>query len=116
MRGEPWQPGPGLMQMELTRFPQLQKDIKVVRVHERGPDWIVRDFDANSLELKAAGADAQAARVRLVQELEKLSLQSPGGKLSGQLGGLLAKLRREPPSANLHWSPSTQKILIIDLQ
>ncbi len=104
------------MQQELTRFPHLQKDITVVRVHERGPDWIVRDFDANSLELKAAGAEAQAARVRLVQELEKLSLQSPGGKLAGELGGLLAKLRREPPSANLHWSPSLQKILIIDLQ
>ncbi|HMG13023.1 MAG TPA: hypothetical protein VK571_07605 [Gemmatimonadaceae bacterium] len=92
---------------------KLSADIEVVKIHEEGPDWILRDFDPNSLELKAGPAEAQAARARAITELEA---QRSNGGLSAVLADLLRKLKKQPPSANLHWSPSKQKIVVIDMQ
>lgn len=86
--------------------PKLAADVEVVKIHEKGPDWILRDFDANSVELKAGPAEAQAARARALAELESLLKE---GKLTAMLKDLLKKLKKEPPSANLHWSPARER-------
>jgi hypothetical protein len=93
--------------------PELHADVDVVKIYEVGPDWILRDFDPNSVELKAGPAEAQAARVRAIAELEA---QRSSGGLSSALTDLLNKLKKQPPSANLHWSPSKGKIVVIDMQ
>jgi len=90
--------------------PKLKADIEVVEIHERGSDWVVRDFDPTSIPLKDAlvDANASAARTRVIAELT--------GTTDSILINVLKKLRREPPSENLHWSTTKQKILIIDMQ
>lgn len=93
--------------------PRLSADVDVVKIYEEGPDWILRDFDPNSVELKSGPAEAQAARARAIAELEA---QRSRGGLSPMLTDLLGKLKREPPSANLHWSSSKGKIVVIDMQ
>jgi hypothetical protein len=92
---------------------KLSADVDVVKIYEEGPDWILRDFDPNSVELKAGPAEAQAARARAITELEA---QRSSGGLSPMLADLLSKLKRQPPSANLHWSASKGKIVVIDMQ
>jgi hypothetical protein len=92
---------------------KLSADVDVVRVHEEGSDWILRDFDPNSVDLKAGPAEAQAARARAIAELEVIK---SNGELTAVLADLLKKLKKQPPSANLHWSPSKGKILVIDMQ
>jgi hypothetical protein len=98
---------------DVEAHPKLSADVDVVKIHEEGTDWILRDFDPNSLELKAGPAEAQAARARAIAELEA---QRSNGGLSDMLADLLRKLKKQPPSANLHWSPSKQKIVVIDMQ
>jgi hypothetical protein len=95
--------------------PKLNSVIDVVKIHEKGPDWILRDFDLNTVELKGASGDAsaQGARVKAIAQLE--SKQKAGG-LSDELANLLKKLKKEPPSANLHWSAEKGKIIVIDMQ
>jgi len=90
------------------------RTIDVVKVGDRGSDWAIRDFDPSSVELKAAGDGApQIARADAIAELERLKAE---GSLTDVLADLLKKLKKEPPSANLHWSPSKGKILVIDMQ
>lgn len=98
---------------DVESHPKLAADVEVVKIHEEGTDWILRDFDPNSLELKAGPSEAQAARARAIKELE--AMRSRGG-LTTMLADLLHKLKKQPPSANLHWSPSKQKIVVIDMQ
>jgi hypothetical protein len=98
---------------ELESKPKLSADVDVVKIYEEGPDWILRDFDPNSVELKAGPAEAHAARARAIAELEA---QRSSGSLSPMLADLLNKLKRQPPSANLHWSSSKGKIVVIDMQ
>ncbi|NOT27871.1 MAG: hypothetical protein HOP16_17435 [Acidobacteria bacterium] len=95
--------------------PKLNSVVEVVKIHETGPDFILRDFDAATVELKGAGGDAnaQAARVKAIAELEG---QKKAGGLSDVLENLLKKLKKEPPSANLHWSAEKGKIIVIDMQ
>jgi hypothetical protein len=93
--------------------PRLSADVDVVKIYEEGPDWILRDFDPNSVELKSGPAEAQAARARAIAELEA---QRSRGGLGPMLTDLLGKLKREPPSANLHSSSSKGKIIVIDMQ
>lgn len=98
---------------DVESHPRLGADIEVVQIHEQGPDWILRDFDPNSVELKAGPTEAQAARGRAIVALEALESK---GSLTAMLADLLKKLKKQPPSANLHWSPSKGKILVIDMQ
>jgi hypothetical protein len=98
---------------EVESNPRLSADVEVVKIYEEGPDWILRDFDPNSIELKAGPAQAQAARARLITELEA---QRSSDGLSPRLTDLLNKLKKQPPSANLHWSSSKGKIVVIDMQ
>ena len=57
---------------------ELAKHLEVVRVHDEGPDWIVRDFDKGSKEvtdkqlLNRRGADAAvAASLQLLRAMRK---------------------------------------------
>jgi hypothetical protein len=94
---------------------KLRADMEVVRIHEKGSDWVLRDFDPNSVPLKSVAADANvaAARARVIAELERMESE---GALANALANVLKKLKREPPSENIHWSWGNGKILIIDLQ
>ncbi len=93
----------------------LRSVIDVVRIHERGSDWVLRDFSPDSVPLRSAMGDAAAvsARTRAIAELEAMRGR---GELNAVLRNLLKKLRKDPPSANLHWNPGTGKIIVIDMQ
>ncbi len=90
--------------------PSLKADIDVVKIYNTGSDWVVRDFDPNSGALGDFMGDsaASAARDRAIAEIE--AMQNPDSILQD----ILKKLKRN--SANIHWSPGKQKILIIDMQ
>lgn len=83
----------------------------VVEVHERGPDWIIRDFDPDSMELRVAvrsDPEAQQALDGAIAALEGSSDQA--------LRTLLHRLQRPGgPSANIHWSPDTGRLIVIDM-
>ena len=93
----------------------LRSLIDVVQVRGRGSDWILRDFSPDSVPLRSALGDsaASSARARAIAELEALRSR---GELTAILRNLLKKLKKEPPSANLHWDPSSGKIVVIDMQ
>ncbi|HEU4325326.1 MAG TPA: hypothetical protein VFS21_19440 [Roseiflexaceae bacterium] len=90
--------------------PRLSADLEVVKIYERGEDWILRDFDASSNVLKdfLDNPEVAASRQRLIRLLE--------GTTDPMLRDVLGKLKKNPPSANLHWSEDLGKILIIDMQ
>jgi hypothetical protein len=95
--------------------PTLRALIDVVRVRETGSDWILRDFSPDSVPLKSALGDtaASSARARAIAELEAMRGR---GELTSVLRNLLKKLRKDPPSSNLHWDPGSGKIVVIDMQ
>jgi hypothetical protein len=88
--------------------PNLSQDMEVVEIHEEVNDWILRDFEPDSVPLKSAVSDPEvaAARQRLIDALE--------GTRDPILRNILGKLRRN--SANIHWSPSKNKLIVIDMQ
>lgn len=92
--------------------PKLKSDVEVVKIHEQGSDWIIRDFEpvAPPLRNLLSDANASAARTRVIAELQRTA----DPILTGKDINLLNKLIRN--SENIRWSPRKQKILIIDLQ
>jgi subtilisin family serine protease len=96
--------------------PELAKHLEVVRIHEEGPDWIVRDFDPDSVEARDPGLQekerANAAISASLQLLRMMQKQQPQNKA---LRTLLSRLSSLPPSANVHWAHEAGRILIIDL-
>jgi hypothetical protein len=85
----------------------LAKVMDVVAVYEQGNDWIVRDWVADSVELgKAGGGAAETARHQAMDALK--------GKTGEIEIDLIKKLQNK--SANLHWSASQGKIIVIDTQ
>ncbi len=86
----------------------LKELVDVVTVDERGADWIIRGFDRKSIPLKSAVSDQMVDKIRQ-SAIELLSKEE-----SELAKNILKKLTKN--SANLHWSPKTQKILIIDMQ
>lgn len=90
--------------------PGLKKNIEVVQVHERGVDWILRDFDPDSIPLKSALKDSHVAGVH------REVMSSLKGSQDELLLMVEKRIQRNPPSTNMHWSLSKQKILIIDMQ
>jgi hypothetical protein len=95
--------------------PKLHADVKVVKIHEQGPDWVLRDFDSSSVELSKAMSNSttSAAYQRVVAELQRMKSV---GQLPPVLEDLLKKLTRaKGPSNNIHWSSDLNKLLVIDL-
>ena len=89
--------------------PALSKHIEVVKVHERGSDWILRDFDPDSIPLKSALKDSH------VSSVHQNAMSALKGSNDEMLNMVEKRMNRNPPSANIHWSPTKQKILIIDM-
>lgn len=90
--------------------PLLKQYIEVVEVTKKGTDWIVRGFNRRSIQLSEAISDSDP----IVSKVRELAIEA----LSNQQGtiqqSILKKLVKN--SENLHWSPNSQKILIIDMQ
>jgi hypothetical protein len=89
--------------------PALSKRIEVVKVHDRGTDWILRDFDPDSIPLKSALKDSH------VSSIHQGAMSELKGSQDDMLKMLEKRMNRNPPSANIHWSPTKEKILIIDM-
>jgi hypothetical protein len=89
--------------------PKISRLLSVVKVVERGPDYIVREFDAKSVPLKSImeREEVTKAIIELKREL-RFSTDS-------NLKKIYKKLDHEKPSENLHWSPEQKKILLIDI-
>jgi hypothetical protein len=87
---------------------ELGKLMDVVTVGERGTDWVVRGFKRRTILLKNAVSDPLVAKTRQ-DAIDILSKQT--GEISANI---LKKLKKN--SANVHWSPEDQKLLIIDMQ
>ncbi|MGW4647992.1 hypothetical protein [Kitasatospora sp. NPDC004289] len=88
--------------------PRLRTVLEVVEVTRVADDWALRGFDPDSVPLRNALADPEvaAARQQAVAALE--------GATDPTMRLLADKLRDN--SANLHWSPNSGRILVIDMQ
>jgi len=85
---------------EVERDTEVAKYVEVVQVYLEGKDWIIRDFDPTSVKIeKAAGPQISKA----IAALES----------NKRLNNILEKVNNE--SDNIHWSPTLNKILVIDL-
>ena len=96
----------------IERNPKLSAEIEVVHIYQEGPDWILRDFDPQSVALRGAGPQANEARNRAIAQLQALQR---AGNLKEPLDKILLMLKQMPPNANLHWSRTKSKILVIDM-
>jgi hypothetical protein len=94
--------------------PTLKANMEVVKIGETGSDWVIRDFDGATVPLKNALGDAAAAKAR-ADSIAALEAMKKAGTLTEALKSLLGKLNKGP-SANLHWSPTKGKIIVIDMQ
>jgi hypothetical protein len=88
--------------------PNLKKAMSVVRIYEKGSDWIVRDYDTGSVPIGEAIKDPNVAAIRQ-QAINALS-----GSKDPMAVEILKKLGNN--SANIHWSAEQGKLLIIDTQ
>jgi hypothetical protein len=88
--------------------PNLKKAMSVVRVHENGSDWIIRDYDPTSIPIRQALEDPNVAGAR----------QQAVGALKGKTDPVSLDLLKkiENNSGNLHWSPDQGTLLLIDTQ
>lgn len=85
----------------------LQSFLEIVDVFEHENDWILRGFDPDSIPLQKAIQD------QMVITCKEKALSA----LVGKEDPISTELRRklEGNSANLHWSPTLKKILVIDM-
>ena len=90
--------------------PNLNNDFEVVKIHEQGSDWVIRDFDITTVPLPDIINSAKVSS-KLQKAIEALE-----GTQNEFLQNLRGKLLRQPPSDNIHWSPTKQKFVIIDMQ
>lgn len=91
--------------------PEMSSLLDVVKVHQRGKDWIIRDFDVESMELKKVLEINSSAKFAY-DELLKITAKS-NDPLTQKIHTKLTRKGR--PSANIHWSDEQNKILIIDM-
>lgn len=95
-------------QKRISQNPILNKYMTVSKIKEKGQNYIIKDFNHNSTELKhvLGQKDVQETIEKLKIELVK-NPDTFNQKL-------LQTMTRKPPSGNLHWDPNTKQILIID--
>jgi len=89
--------------------PKLNRVLSVVKVVEKGPDYIVREFDAKSVPLKSV-----LNKNEVVEAIKELKRELRFAK-DIHLKKIYKKLDRDLPSENLHWSEEKKKILLIDI-
>ena len=100
---------------EVLANPRLSKDLDVVKVQGKGPDWILREYRPDTIPLKDAMGDKAAnsawnRAIEAIGEPETDAMRSLLSKLKQTKKGKLS------PSSNLHWSPETGKIIVIDMK
>jgi hypothetical protein len=88
--------------------PELKKYIEVVKIYEKGNDWILRDFYSFSYELRNALKSEEEARIVYDRVIALLS-----DTTDFYLMKVLQKLI--DTSYNLHWDANFNKIIIIDM-
>lgn len=92
--------------------PDLATVMDVVEVHGRGPDWIMRDFDPDSIPLKQALEMGNPDALRAYQE----ALVALDDTTDDSLVTILKRLDRpQGPSANIHWVDESDTLLVIDM-
>ncbi|MBX3158462.1 MAG: DUF4157 domain-containing protein [Deltaproteobacteria bacterium] len=89
----------------INNNPKVSRYVEVVRVYDVGEDWIMRDWIAESVEMRTAPA-SNTARTAAIE-----ALRDSTGAIEKDL---LRKL--EDMSANVHWAPGRGKLIVIDTQ
>ena len=88
--------------------PKLSDNLEVVEIYEQGYDWIVRDFDPNTIPLPNAIDDP------MVKEAYDTVSTLLENSQNTYLEQLFKKLQNH--SDNVHWSASKEKFVVIDMQ
>ncbi len=86
---------------------KLSSFIDVVKVIEKGDDWILRGFDFRSIPIKRAVSDPQ------VLEVYNATLKVLSSENQAITKSILKKFQKQ--SENVHWSPTHGKFIIIDM-
>lgn len=83
--------------------------IEIAKIYETGSDWILRDFNPNTIPLKIGitNPDVSSAFGNALAVLKKSS--DPIAKK------IIRLLEKSPPSDNVHWIPETKKFYIFDM-
>ncbi|MCW5806190.1 MAG: DUF4157 domain-containing protein [Deltaproteobacteria bacterium] len=89
----------------INNNPQISKHVEVVRIYEVGDDWILRDWIKDSVEIRSA-PESELSR--------KASIDALQASTNAIERDLAKKLNER--SANVHWSPSRAKMIVIDTQ
>ncbi|MGE4131879.1 MAG: hypothetical protein AB7F86_09575 [Bdellovibrionales bacterium] len=83
-------------------------NLRVVRIHEVGSNYIVREFVEQAVPLRQVARSPEvAAKIRA---LHTALIADP----NPLYGNLREALIRNPPSMNLMWDPVRKKILLVD--
>lgn len=86
----------------------LNEYLHVAQIKEKGSNYIVKEFFQESVELKTVLNNPEVKNA--IKKIKNELLRKPD-----VLDQKLYKtISRVPPSANLHWDPQTQKIILID--
>jgi hypothetical protein len=91
--------------------PVISQHVRVVRILEKGPKWIVREFVKESIPLRDAIARSPEARSAFDALVTNYLIRHPQNEV---LRYLKLKLLAKPISENLHWDPASLRIVIID--
>jgi transcriptional regulator with XRE-family HTH domain len=90
----------------INKDSDLNQLIDVVKIYEIGDDWMIRDFDLQTINLKAANKSDETAKI-VIEKAKKLMAEKK------VLPNLWKKL--DSLSDNMHWSKERGKILVIDM-
>lgn len=91
----------------VERTPELSRRVRVVHIHEEGPDWILRDWVA----AKQTVSRAPGAQETVAQVVEAIGRLEAAGGLPEELKTLRTRLRER--SENLRWDGD--RIVVVDM-
>lgn len=94
---------------QVLRSPDLSRVLEIARIYDEGSDWILRDYDSNSAPL------GKFLNVPYIYNMRKNIINILSGTNDPSLLQIKKSLERNPPSINIHWSPTKNKIFIFDL-
>ena len=76
---------------------------------EKGPNWIVKDFYPNSIEIGKVADPAELKKMNAaIDQIKKIAIKNPDQLDQRLFQNLLKK------SDNIHWDAGTQKVILID--
>lgn len=97
-----------LLEQRVLANKKLSNSLYVAKIHEKGSNYIVKEFFENSVELKTVINNPEV--VSAMKNIKRELLRSPD--ILDQK--MYRALTRKPPSANYHWDPQTKKVILID--